>query len=277
MCLKLALTLLSFLILVDSYNILGIFPHSGKSHMVAFSPLMQGLAEKGHNVTVISYFPLEKSFPNYNDVDLNDKIPEETFTINMTNVHLSKWTQIGIPFLLIKLAEKNCVKGLNSEGVRNFLHTKPKIDVIIVEMFNSDCFLSFSDKLSAPVVGVSSSPIFYWYQNRFGNPSHTGYIPNNLLTYSDRMTFFERVGNTLVSLVHQFVYDFIIVRTDERIVSESFGENTLPLSRISQNMSLMLVNTHFTNNFPKPLVPNIIEVGGIHIGKKKPLPKVCRT
>lgn len=38
-----------------------------------FQPLMRGLAEQGHNVTVISHFPDKHAPPNYRDVSIELK------------------------------------------------------------------------------------------------------------------------------------------------------------------------------------------------------------
>lgn len=52
----------------SSYRILGLFAHPGLSHFKVFHPIMRGLAEAGHQVTVVSYFPsLDKPHPNYED------------------------------------------------------------------------------------------------------------------------------------------------------------------------------------------------------------------
>lgn len=52
----------------ESYKILGIFHTHSKSHYIAGGALMKGLAEKGHDVTVISPFPQEKPLKNFHDV-----------------------------------------------------------------------------------------------------------------------------------------------------------------------------------------------------------------
>lgn len=52
----------------ESYKILGIFHTHSKSHYIAGGALMKGLAEKGHDVTVISPFPQEKPLANFHDV-----------------------------------------------------------------------------------------------------------------------------------------------------------------------------------------------------------------
>lgn len=263
----------NFLMFVDAYNILGIFPHHARSHLTVFLPLMKGLAKKGHIVTVISYFPLKQSYGNYTDIDLSDgKFVE--LSLNWENIGRTKWAQFGFPLHLINQAKQNCQNGLNSKNLRNFLRTKQKFDVIVIEMFNSDCFLSLVDKFPAPVVGFTSSVMLYWYYSRFGNPAHPAYIDNSLLAYTNQMTFFERVGNVVFSLGHQFTFNFIITKNDEEIVKQHFGEAFPPLSSISSNVSLMLVNAHFSYNLPRPLVPNVVEIGGIHIGNRKQLPKV---
>lgn len=52
----------------ESYKILGIFHTSSKSHYIAGGALMKALAEKGHDVTVISPHPQEKPLNNFRDV-----------------------------------------------------------------------------------------------------------------------------------------------------------------------------------------------------------------
>lgn len=39
-----------------------------KSHFSGFQPLFKELANRGHNVTVLSTFPLKKPLANYTDI-----------------------------------------------------------------------------------------------------------------------------------------------------------------------------------------------------------------
>lgn len=52
----------------ESYKFLAILHFSSKSHFIVGSALVRGLIEKGHDVTVISPFPLKKPMKNYHDV-----------------------------------------------------------------------------------------------------------------------------------------------------------------------------------------------------------------
>lgn len=52
----------------EGYRILGLFGLPAKSHFIMFEALMKGLARKGHQVDVISTYPLRKPYPNYTDI-----------------------------------------------------------------------------------------------------------------------------------------------------------------------------------------------------------------
>lgn len=58
-----------------TYNILALFHHPGQSHFAFFEPLLRGLAEKGHNVTVLGYFPIKDPPENYHDVVMEANVP----------------------------------------------------------------------------------------------------------------------------------------------------------------------------------------------------------
>lgn len=42
------------------------------------------------------------------------------------------------------------------------------------------------------------------------------------------------------------------------------------LTNLRSNVALVLLNNHFTMNYPRPFAPNMIEVGGIHINRAAP-------
>ena len=60
------------------------------------------------------------------------------------------------------------------------------------------------------------------------------------------------------------------------IFREAFPEGEYPpLDELKRNVSLVLLNEHFTQSVPRPYVPNMIEVGGLQIkDKPSPLPEV---
>ncbi|XP_057663227.1 uncharacterized protein LOC130898167 [Diorhabda carinulata] len=267
------LVLFSLLVSVRCYNFLGIFPFSSKSHMQMFSSLVKELAAKGHNVTVVSVFPENGKLPNYTDIDISNEIPSIMDSIDMsslkTNSRLSKYLTV---LFLSKMADMTC-QGLSSKLLRNFLNTSGSFDAIITEDFNSECYFSVFNKINVPVIGMSSSGILPWVYTHFGIPCNPAIVPNILLPYTNKMSFFQRLENTLVTFMYNMWFKFHRREKEKQIVRSHMGEEASNLESYTQNLRLLLVNTHYSLTLTKPTVPNVIEVGGIHIKQPKVLPK----
>lgn len=58
------------------------------------------------------------------------------------------------------------------------------------------------------------------------------------------------------------------------MAKEFFGSDLPDIKLLSNNISLLLVNSHLSIHQARPMVPNVKEVGGLHIAKEKSLSKV---
>lgn len=264
--------LLNFFVFVHSFSILALFPHRGKSHANVFLTLTQALAKKGHEVTSISYFPLKTPLPNYIDITLGNSSSHFIHKINLNNYQGLRTERWSILRTLNNFSLDMCQEDLSSSLFQEFLKNEKYFDVILTEYFNCDCFLSVLHKFKSPVIGISSSTVMHWTNERFGNPTNPAYIPNNLLNFTDRMSFSERIENFFIGLWQKFYYNFVMLPNAEKIAKDFF--NFSSLREIVFNSSLLLVNSHFSLSLPRPLVPAVVEVGGIHIENVKILPKV---
>lgn len=56
------------------------------------------------------------------------------------------------------------------------------------------------------------------------------------------------------------------------LIRQRFGPGLPSTEEMVRSTSLMLVNQHYSLSGPKPLPPNVIEVGGVHMRPAKPLP-----
>lgn len=64
---------------VDAYKILGVFPMVARSHYIVGNALMKGLADAGHEVTIISPFQEKNPIKNYKEVYL-EGLKEQLFS-----------------------------------------------------------------------------------------------------------------------------------------------------------------------------------------------------
>ena len=275
-CILLVILGLSFLHPARTSKILAVSTHIGKSHFDVVEPYFEELAARGHQMLVISHFPRKRPTPNYKDIDLRG-----TRSINKTMDIMSfpdmiEIDQISSALFLSAWGAEACEKTFELPDVQHILNSDEKFDVLIAEMFNTDCFLAFAHKFKIPIIGFSTCVFMPWTPGRVGNPDNPAYIPTQFVTFSDKMNFVERFINTFWQTFHKLHYPFLTDAPAHRIAKRHFGESLPALSDLARNTSLIFVNNHFSLNRPRPLVPGVIEVAGIHIKPPKPLPKVSQ-
>ncbi|XP_063822363.1 UDP-glucosyltransferase 2-like [Ostrinia nubilalis] len=274
------LLLLTWVELCLGYNILALLPYPGKSHHMVFEPLLQELANRGHRLTVVSFFPSKNPHPNRREVSLVGLAPLNVEVINMTDFDRSYFGFARyfehIP-VVTKLAEMNlelCEKLLDAEVFKEFVNAEGNYDLILVEHFNSDCMLGLVHNYGVPSVGLMSCAIMQFTPSRVGSPDNPAYVPNMVLPMTDTMSFLERFENALVLFGYELWYELAIRWKEQRVLEKKFGR--LPrLEEIGKNASVILVNTHHSLNGVRELPPSVVEVGGIHLHNRtmQPLPR----
>ncbi|CAH1160295.1 unnamed protein product [Phaedon cochleariae] len=252
-------------------NILVILPHVGKSHQLVFEPLLKQLALREHNLTVITRFPQTKITPNWRDINIgDDEVATEFLDIDVEAG--TRLTQFACRLLLVELGKHSCDDGLGKKELQMFLKENNQFDLVMVEIFNTNCFMGLVKLFDAPVIGLSSSRPPTWIERWFANPENPSYIPTTFTGFSDSMTFLQRVENTLSLVWDKLIYEYFIAGPGNHSSRRYLGVDILKEFDAMYNVSLLLTNTHFSLNLPRPFVPNIIEVGGIHIEEPKEIP-----
>uniref|UniRef100_A0A8C1JKU0 glucuronosyltransferase n=1 Tax=Cyprinus carpio TaxID=7962 RepID=A0A8C1JKU0_CYPCA len=102
-------------------------------------------------------------------------------------------------------------------------------------------------------------------------PNPPSYIPRFFTNNSDRMSFRQRVLNVLVSIVEPLLCRLIYWSTEG--VASRFLQRDVSVAEILRSGALWLLRYDFTLEFPKPLMPNMVLIGGINCAIKNPLSK----
>lgn len=270
MILSLILTL-SLLGGTFSADILAVFPHTGKSHFDVFEPLVLALARRGHSLTVLSFFPQKTPVPNFSDISLVGVAP--IFVETLKFEYLKGMNSVKDFIAITAVGVESCDSILNSQQVRNLVNTIKTYDLIIIEAFNTDCFLGLVDVFKVPYIGISSSSYLPTLYPRLGSFDNPAYIPNLFFPFTSRMSFFQRVVNTMVTPWMRLVRTHHLQPQERRALKKAFGLE-VDVESVSRNMSLVLVNTHHSLQGARPLPPGFVEVGGLHISHSKPLSEV---
>lgn len=263
-----AVPLLCLIVQATTINILGIFPYEGKSHFSQFKVYLRELASRGHNVTVISYFPDKNPIPNYTDIHIADvNILEDEVP-----VHKSYLTVLACGVLLTNFGVQNCKALVASPRVQGLMSQKPKFDVVVVEQFNSDCALGIAHVLGAPVVGMTSHILMPYHYKRLGIPNHPAYVPFHFLEGGAKPTLYQRVERVIFDVYFNALYTF--GQWYDHYTLSKYYDNIPPLEELAREMKFLLLYQHTMLTGPRLLPANVIEVGGYHVPKTKPLPEV---
>lgn len=95
-------------------------------------------------------------------------------------------------------------------------------DVIVMEQFFHDGWLLFSHRYKAPIVTIGTLGHADYYDRSMGLITPWAYVPNNMLTYDDQMTFLQRCYNVALSLLEATLYRFHYMTKMQQMADKYF-------------------------------------------------------
>ncbi|XP_054668068.1 UDP-glucuronosyltransferase 1A1-like isoform X6 [Grus americana] len=101
------------------------------------------------------------------------------------------------------------------------------------------------------------------------SPDPPSYVPRMFSVNTDHMTFPQRVKNFLISISEYFTCSMVF-SSFESLASE-FLQKPMTITQLLSHGSVWLKRLDFVFDYPMPLMPNMIFIGGINCGEKKPL------
>lgn len=284
------------------YRILGIFPSPSKSHYYVAHGLMKGLAEHGHDVTMISPIKAYKPIQNFTEVFIENsydlylkckfqffclfyrllldlkifRIPLCSDTAKDNFMDYDPPNSIDRMLIFFKIKQNFTQWTFESQNFQNFLKTDQYFDVVIVEVCLMESFYGLMRHFDAPLIGLSPFGSSIITNNLVGTPNFASYIPSESAHYTDRMSFWERFHNSVTYWSGDLLISYYHMPFQQKMMEKYFpnATNWPSLVEIQKSTSLVLLNTHVTYGTPRPYAPNMIEVGGMQIQQKvEPLPE----
>lgn len=264
------------LTLASASKVLMVLPLGSESHKNIFTPIAQKLGEKGHDVTVVSmYSSKAKSSTalSYKDIVAETayrNMIEATGEFNVFKMYKeSKNINSQVMKKVMKNLPEYCDSFLRDPAVQVAWAEKP--DLIMLPAFMNECGLALVHKFQVPFIYVTTSGLTPWTADIMGNPENPAYVPNQYLPYTDDMNLWQRVVNSVVRVVSPVARRHLVLNRMEKVVQNFLHDDRFSMEEVERNASLVLVNSHHSLGFPRPLSPNVIEIGGMHCRKSKDL------
>jgi glucuronosyltransferase len=162
---------------------------------------------------------------------------------------------------------------IQNKDLQDIIKSKrEEFDVIITSAFFNDCVFGISYMLDIPVIKICAYSGGKWMDEWVGNSSPYAYLPHSSSDYGDRMDFWQRTLNTLSEIYKKLGRVFYVIPQHDAILRKYFNSSNIPsISVLQKSTALLMINHHFSIGYPKPHMPNTVEIGGIHINPPKKL------
>merc|ERR1711892_832505 len=149
----------------DGGHFLFWIPMSTKSVKIGYMDVMMELADRGHQVTIVSPYPSKKEFEGVTDVIIHSDFPsyQEELTKNLLNNHGIQPLPLST---LTQMALDSNKAAMQNEMIESML-TSSSVDVIItLAMFGNEAAFYLAEKYNASLVTfatkMDSNPSISW-------------------------------------------------------------------------------------------------------------------
>ncbi|NXD28810.1 UD11 glucuronosyltransferase, partial [Spelaeornis formosus] len=271
----LVVLLLSLLGLAAAGKLL-VVPVDG-SHWLSMREVLDILGQRGHEVVVVApevslhikpsknfvmkmysvpytQEEMEKDFKAFFQVSFDEGSFFERFLKVFEN--MKRFTEFGVSSCEQIFQKKELIRYLEDS---NF-------DAVLTDPF-LPCGAILAEHLALPSVyfsrGVPCGLDFEATQC----PSPTSYVPRGFTDLTDHMTFLQRVKNFLFDITNVLFCNFAF-QPYSKLASEFLQREVTVLDVLSKG-SVWLLRLDFVLDYPRPLMPNIIPIGGINCAHKE--------
>ncbi|CAG7831244.1 unnamed protein product [Allacma fusca] len=243
------------------------------SHRVAVEPLVDALAEKGHEIKIFSMVKPDKPNPKVKEVcpeslrqahgTVTDDVSKASVLSRLENRNFDKWLEGTATFdFYVNTLERMIRNGDFAHWIKT-----EKVDLIISDNPSGQIAYGVAHEMKAKIIAfvnpAAPNPGDF---NTFGLPEESSWLPD---WYSASRYWFlpYHFSSAYNSISWYFSHNWYLLPKIDALLKELYGKE-LPLTQqLMKKVDLVFLNEHFSSGFPKALPPYAIPVGGMHVKK----------
>ncbi|XP_060863378.1 UDP-glucosyltransferase 2-like isoform X2 [Metopolophium dirhodum] len=253
----------------DSARILAVELTGGRSHWNFMRSVLQSLIEKGHNLTIFSPFSdIEGCGVNCSLIDTSKDYPN-TGPINLATVLKTLSSTVSLISQSVNFTRNRCNAMYNNTDINKILTVRNNSDyeVLIIEPMATECASHIAGILRIPVVYLIPSPMLTFVEPiLFGHTPNPAVVSHILSQRAVLRKFVQRCINSVL-----LAYSLISREYYERIIKTAHPQSYDSIESVKP--SLVFVNSHYITEPSRPMPPNLIPIGGIHLSQPNTIPK----
>ncbi|CAB1346660.1 unnamed protein product [Coregonus sp. 'balchen'] len=250
------------------------------SHWLSMKLLVKELAARGHEMVVLvpetsilikgsDYHRTEIFRVPYNKEQLDkniNKIKDDMFrkTPKVTDIFMNVQGLIDFTNMQVKgceglLYDEPLMQRLRGEGFKMML-TDPFLP----------CGSIIADSFNIPAVYFLKGIPCGMEDRAAQCPTPPSYVPRFFTGNTDHMDFLGRVKNMLMYSLESYLCTVMFASFDE--LTSRYLEKDMTYRELLGHGAIWLLRYDYSFEYPKPRMPNMVNIGGINCGKRDPLP-----
>ncbi|XP_050434121.1 UDP-glucosyltransferase 2-like isoform X2 [Adelges cooleyi] len=239
-----------------------------KSHWNFMRGFLHSLTDAGHNVTVFTWFP-ESERRNYTEIIFTGSRHLEKDLLEFIELLRPPNNLIDT---MVNVNREQCDVVFSNSNMKAIMAASntDEFDVVVTETVASDCMSHLVHRLRLPLIYLFPSPIITFLESSLlGQESNPAYVSNFMLYFGYPKSFQQRLLNFLTYNYSKIMFWYFETR--------AVKSNPKPYDYVEPVVpSLVFANTHFIVEPARPMPPNFIEIGGIHLPEPKAIPNDIR-
>lgn len=244
------------------------------SHNLFYHPIIEELSLRGHQVVSISGDPINNpKLTNLTEINVRN----ETYGLwNVGKISFNSQQDVERPTFFLRewcrATELMSDAILSHKRVKDLLQNN-HFDLILLEQLPYTVFQPLRNHFKCPLVGISSLALTLNNYDAFGNPTYPSYYVDFFNPSSHDLTFFERTQNFLHAIEFRYLFYTKCLAPQQKIAEKHFGKH-VDIQESAKAVDLVLVNMNPIFFAAYPIVPAIVQIGGLHTRKRESLPQV---
>ncbi|XP_044287744.1 UDP-glucuronosyltransferase 1A1-like isoform X4 [Varanus komodoensis] len=255
------------------------------SHWLSISPVLEHLQQRGHQLVVVApdvslwikpsvYYTMKTFAVPYSVEYIKAEFQKLGHKIFTHRPFLARMTEMPARIRNITmLLFNNCKLLLHDKELLTYLEEN-RFDVVLMDPV-SPCGLFLAEYLSLPSIyylrGIPCGLDFEATQC----PDPLSYVPKFFTGNTDHMTFYQRVKNCLVGLLEFMTCSFLY--SPYETLSKEFLHRDMTVSELYSKASIWLMRYDFVFEYPRPIMPNMVFIGGINCARTSNLTQEFET
>ncbi|XP_064871201.1 UDP-glucuronosyltransferase-like [Oncorhynchus nerka] len=250
------------------------------SHWLSMKPLVKELAARGHEMVVLvpdtsiliqgsDYYRTETFRVPYSKAQLDENVNKlkdaaflkapDVMDIFVNVQHLVHFTTMQVKGCEGLLYDKPLMKRLRGERFQMML-TDPFLP----------CGSIIADSFNIPAVYFSRGIPCGLDEKAAQCPTPPSYVPRFFSGNTDHMDFLGRVKNMLMYGLESYLCTVMFASFDE--LTSRYLDKDMTYRELLGHGAIWLLRYDYSFEYPKPRMPNMVNIGGINCGKRAPLP-----